>query len=292
MLIGAIEAGGTKFVLGIGNEKGEILERVSIPTGEPDITMARVVEFFSGKEIKALGVGCFGPIDPKKDSKTYGYITTTPKIKWSNYNIIGELKKYFDIPIAFDTDVNGAALGEITWGEAKNLNSALYITIGTGIGAGAVSEGKMIHGLLHPEMGHIMVKRHKNDTYEGKCPYHKDCLEGLAAGPAIEARWGKKGNELSQNHEAWELEAYYIAQALVNFILILSPEKIIMGGGVMKQEWLFALVRNEVKKQLNGYINKKEILEDIESYIVPPKLGDNAGLCGAIALGLEILGDL
>ncbi|MBP6408880.1 MAG: ROK family protein [Fusobacteriaceae bacterium] len=289
MLIGAVEAGGTKFVLGIGNEKGEILERLSIPTETPEITMEKVVEFFKGKEVEAIGVGCFGPIDPKLDSPTYGYITTTPKVKWANYNIIGELKKYFDVPIAFDTDVNGATLGELTWGEAKGLNSALYITVGTGIGAGAIVEGKMIHGLLHPEMGHIMVKKHEKDSYKGKCPYHGDCLEGVAAGPAIEERWGLKGDELHVNHEAWEMEAFYLAQALVNFILIVSPEKIIMGGGVMKQEQLFPLIRKEVIKQLNGYINKKEILEDIDNYIVAPKLGDNAGLCGAVALGLQLL---
>lgn len=289
MRIGAIEAGGTKFVLGIGNEMGEILERVSIPTEEPNITMKRVIEYFKGKEIEALGIGCFGPIDPKKDSETYGYITTTPKLKWNNYNILGELKKYFDIPIGFDTDVNGAALGELTWGNAQGLSSSLYITIGTGIGAGAVAEGNMVHGLLHPEMGHIMVKRHKKDNYIGKCPYHRDCLEGLAAGPAIEERWGKKGHELPKNHEAWEMEAYYLAQALVNFILILSPEKIIMGGGVMKQDWLLPMIREEVKKQLNKYISKKEILEDIDNYIVSPKLGDNAGLCGAVALALNLV---
>lgn len=289
MLIGAIEAGGTKFVLGIGNEKGEILERVSIPTESPQETMPKVIEFFMGKGVEAIGVGCFGPIDPKKDSPTYGYITTTPKVKWANYNIIGELKKHFNVPIAFDTDVNGATLGELTWGVAKGLDSALYITVGTGIGAGAIVEGKMIHGLLHPEMGHIMVKKHENDNYKGKCPYHGDCLEGVAAGPALEERWGKKGFELEPNHPAWEMEAYYLAQALVNFILIVSPEKIIMGGGVMKQEHLFPMIRKEVANILKGYINKKEISEDIDNYIVAPKLGDNAGLCGAVALGLKEL---
>ncbi len=192
MLIGAIEAGGTKFVLGIGNKNGEIIEQVSIPTESPEITMTKVVEFFKGKNIKAIGLGSFGPIDPNPTSKTYGYITSTPKIKWVNYNIVGELKKHFDIPIGFDTDVNGAALGELLWGRAKGLKSSLYITVGTGIGAGAVVEGNMVHGLLHPEMGHIMVKRHKDDRYKGICPYHKDCLEGLASGPAIEARWGQK----------------------------------------------------------------------------------------------------
>lgn len=289
MLIGAIEAGGTKFVIGIGNENGEVLERISIPTEAPEIIMPKVIEFFKGKKIDAIGVGSFGPIDPNLDSPTYGYITTTPKEGWTNYNLIGELKKYFDIPMAFDTDVNGAALGENIFGGGQGLKSALYITVGTGIGAGAVVEGNLIHGLLHPEMGHIMVQRHKNDRYEGKCPYHKDCLEGMAAGPAIEARWGKKGHELPEEHEAWEMEAFYLAQALVNFILILSPEKIIMGGGVMKQEQLFPLVRKEVQRLLNGYLDKKEILENIENYIVPPTLGDNAGLCGSIALGLNLM---
>lgn len=289
MLIGAIEAGGTKFVLGIGNENGEILERLSIPTELPEITMPKVIKFFKEKKIEVLGIGSFGPIDPKLDSPTYGYITTTPKIGWANYNFIGELKKYFDVPVAFDTDVNGAALGELRWGGAQGLKSAIYITVGTGIGAGAVVEGNMIHGLLHPEMGHIKVQRHKNDSFEGNCTYHKDCLEGMAAGPAIEKRWGKKGHELSKDHEAWEMEAFYLAQALVNFILIISPEKIIMGGGVMKQEQLFPLIRKEVQKLLNGYIDKKEILENIDNYIIPPTLGDNAGLCGSIALGLQVL---
>ncbi len=289
MLIGAIEAGGTKFVLGIGNKNGEIIEQVSIPTESPEITMTKVVEFFKGKDIKAIGLGSFGPIDPNPTSKTYGYITSTPKIKWVNYNIVGELKEHFDIPIGFDTDVNGAALGELLWGRAKGLKSSLYITVGTGIGAGAVVEGNMVHGLLHPEMGHIMVKRHKDDRYKGICPYHKDCLEGLASGPAIEARWGQKAYELGEDHQAWKVEAYYLAQALVNFILILSPEKIIMGGGVMKQKQLFPLIREEVRKMLNNYLAKDEILLDNNDYIVAPLLGDNAGLSGAIALGIRAM---
>lgn len=289
MLIGTIEAGGTKFVLGIGNENGEILEKISIPTESPEITMPIVIKYFKDKDIKALGVGCFGPIDPNINSKTYGYITTTPKLKWANYNIIGELKKVFNIPIGFDTDVNGAALGELKWGAAKNLNSAVYITIGTGIGAGAIIEGKLVHGLLHPELGHIYVKRHKDDTYLGRCPYHDDCLEGLAAGPALEGRWNTSGANLPQNHIAWEFESYYIAQAIVNIILTISPEKIILGGGVMKQSFILPMIHVQVKKLLNGYINKKELLEEIDNYIVLPKLGDNAGLCGAIALGLDSL---
>lgn len=289
MRLGAIEAGGTKFVCGIADENGNIFERVSFPTETPEKTMKNVIEFFKGKEIDAIGVGSFGPIDPDKDSETYGYITKTPKPYWSDYNLIGELKKEFNVPMAFDTDVNGAALGEITWGAAKGLNDCLYMTIGTGVGGGAVVSGELVHGMLHPEMGHILLRKHPEDTYEGKCPFHGTCFEGLAAGPAIEDRWGKKGFELPEDHKAWEFEAYYIAQALMNYILVLSPEKIILGGGVMKQSQLFPMIRKNVKELLNGYVQTKEILEDIDNYIVYPKLGDNAGLLGCVALALKAL---
>ncbi|MDP4095510.1 ROK family protein [Paenibacillus sp. P96] len=283
-VLGAIEAGGTKFVCGIGNEQGEIMDRVSFPTEAPEITMARVIEYFDGKNVEAIGVGSFGPIDPIIGSSTYGYITTTPKPHWSNYNLIGKLKAHFNVPMGFDTDVNGAALGEYTWGAAKGLDNCIYITVGTGIGAGAVAGGQLLHGLSHPEMGHILTRRHPEDSYEGFCPYHGDCLEGLAAGPAISRRWGTQGAELASDHPAWELEAYYLAQALMNYILILSPQKIIMGGGVMKQEHLFPLVRRKLQEILKGYIQHASLAADIDSYIVPPGLGDNAGLSGALAL--------
>lgn len=288
MKVGAIEAGGTKFVCGVTTDSGEILERVSFPTTTPKETLEKVVEFFKGKEIERMGVGSFGPIDPDLNSKTYGYITKTPKKNWSDYNIIGELKNHFSIPMAFSTDVNGAALGEATWGSAKGLKNCLYLTIGTGVGGGAIVSGNIIHGMLHPEMGHISVKRHPDDNYEGKRPFHRDCFEGMASGPAIEERWGIKGNEIPKEHKAWDLEAYYIAQALVNYILILSPEKIILGGGVMKQQQLFPKIRAQVKTILNEYVQTKEILEDIDEYIVYPKLGDDAGLLGALALALNI----
>lgn len=288
MRLGAIEAGGTKFVCGIATENGEILERVSFPTETPEKTLENVINFFKNKEIEAMGVGSFGPIDLDLNSKTYGYITKTPKKNWSDFNLLGELKKYFNIPMLFDTDVNGAALGEATWGAAKGLKNCLYLTIGTGIGGGALVSGELVHGMLHPEMGHILVTKHPEDNYKGKCPFHKNCFEGLAAGPAIEERWGVKAYNLPKDHKAWELEAYYIAQALVNYILILSPEKIILGGGVMKQEQLFPLVRKYVKELLNGYVQTDEILSDIDNYIVYPELGDNAGLLGAVALALTI----
>ncbi|MBT9778996.1 ROK family protein [Clostridium sp. MCC353] len=288
MKLGALEAGGTKMVCAVGNENGEIFERISIPTETPEITMPKIVEYFKDKGIEALGVGCFGPIDLNRDSETYGYITTTPKLAWANYNIVGTLKEGLNIPVGFDTDVNGSALGEATWGITKGLENSMYITIGTGIGAGVISNGKLLHGMLHPEAGHVLLRKHPDDHYEGKCPYHKTCLEGLAAGPAIEARWGKKGVELADRKEVWEMEAYYIAQALVDYIVILSPQRIVLGGGVMHQEHMMPLVREQVKEQLNAYIQTKE-LADLESYIVLPSLNDNQGIMGALKLALNEL---
>ncbi len=285
MKIAAIEAGGTKFVCGIVSETGEVLERVSFATREPKTTMDEVVNYFKSKKFDAIGLGCFGPIEPNKMSKKYGYITSTPKVKWQNYNIVGRLQEDFSCPIGFDTDVNGAALGELMHGAAKGLSSCVYITVGTGIGAGAVVEKNMVNGLLHPEMGHIYVRRHPKDDYVGTCPFHKDCLEGLAAGPAIENRFKQKAYELDENHEAWEIESYYLAQALMNYILILSPEKIVMGGGVMKQKQLFPLIRKQLKELLNGYIDKEELISD--EYIVYPKLADNAGLVGCAMIGKQ-----
>ncbi len=284
-VIAAVEAGGTKFNCGLGDENGNIIEQISIPTTTPEETMKKVVEYFKGKKFDVMGVGSFGPIDPVKGSETYGYITKTPKPYWSDYNMIGELKKNFDVPMEFDTDVNGAALAESWWGAGKGLKNVMYITVGTGIGAGATVDGKMLQGLTHPEMGHIFVKRHPEDNFKGRCSFHGDCLEGMAAGPAIEERWGKKGFELAEDTKVWEMEAYYLSQAIVDYILILSPEKIIIGGGVMKQKQLFPLIHKNVKEMLNGYVHKKEILEDIENYIIYPGLGDFAGFIGSFALG-------
>ena len=290
MKLGAIEARGTKFVVCIGDEFGNVIERDSFPTETPEETMANIFKFFDGKDIEALGVGCFGPIDPDLNSPTYGYITTTPKPGWGNFNIMGALKERYDIPMGFDTDVNGAALGEAYFGAAKGLDSALYMTIGTGIGCGAIVEGNLVHGLLHPEMGHMNMIVREDDTYAGKCPFHGTCFEGLAAGPAIEARWGKKGFELPADHPAWDLEAYYIGQALATYVLVISPKKIILGGGVSKQKQMFPLIHKYLREFLNGYIQKDEILTDkIDDYIVSPALGDNAGVCGALALAKQAL---
>lgn len=284
MRIGALEAGGTKMVCAIGNEKGEILEQQVFPTETPDITLPKLVAYFEEKKVEALGIGCFGPIDLHRDSDTYGYITTTPKLAWQNCNIVGAFSK-LQIPVGFDTDVNGSVLGEHTWGSAKGLSSCIYITIGTGIGVGIISDGQLLHGMLHAEGGHILLTRHPKDNYMGKCPFHKNCFEGLCAGPALEERWGKPGKELVDQKEVWELEAYYIAQALVNYVMMLSPQKIILGGGVMHQTQLFPMIRKNFTEMMNGYIKTKEI-QNLDDYIVPPSLNDQQGIMGAIQLAL------
>lgn len=290
MLIGGIEAGGTKMVCAVGDENGVIQDRVSFPTRQPEETFADMVAYYKGKDVKALGIGCFGPVDLDRKSKTYGYITKTPKAGWSNCNIVGAFEDALGVPVGFDTDVNGAVLGEVTWGAAKGLDSAIYITIGTGVGVGVYVNGGLLHGLVHPEGGHILLMKHPKDTYEGKCPFHKTCMEGLAAGPSIEARWGKKAAELADRDEVWEMEAYYIAQAITDYILSYSPQKIILWGGVMHQEKLFGMVRKEVLNLLNGYVAHEMITEHIDQYIVPPALGEDPGIMGAIKLGLDALG--
>lgn len=288
MILGALEAGGTKMVCAIGDENGNIKEQISIPTSTPEDTIPKILEYFKDKNIEALGIGCFGPIDLNRKSETYGYITNTPKLAWRNFDIVGSLKKALNVPIGFDTDVNGSLLGEYTFGIAKNKENAVYITIGTGVGMGVLSNGKLLHGMMHPEAGHIKMTRHPEDTFVGQCPVHGSCLEGLACGPAIEARWGRKGIELAEDKKVWELEAYYLAQSIYSLILTLSPEIIILGGGVMHQEILFPLIREEVKKINNGYLVTKE-MDNLDEYIVPASLNDNQGLMGALQLGLDEL---
>lgn len=289
MRIGAIEAGGTKFVCGIGNDRGEIAESISFPTGDPQTTLGRVIAYFKEKQADAIGIGSFGPIDIRKDSPTYGYVTTTPKPGWGNFDFLGTLRREFQVPFGWDTDVNAAAFGEATWGAARGLESCLYYTVGTGVGIGVYSEGKLVHGLIHPEGGHVLTRRHPDDDFAGACPFHGDCLEGMASGPALEKRWQVKGHELPADHPAWEIEAFYLAQSIAGAILLLSPEKVILGGGVMQQAQLYPLIREAVKRNLNGYLNAGAILEHIDDYIVPPGLGQQAGLCGALALGLSAL---
>lgn len=282
---GGIEAGGTKFVCAVGTAPDDVRE-TRFPTTTPDESINRAIAFFREQpRITAIGIASFGPIDLHPDSPTFGYITTTPKPGWANTDLAGAIKRALGVSIGFDTDVNVAALGEQRWGAAQGLDTFIYLTIGTGIGGGGLSSGKLLHGLIHPEMGHIRLPHDlARDPFPGACPYHGDCLEGLASGPALEKRWGARAETLPPDHPAWKLEARYLALALVNFICTLSPQRIILGGGVMEQAQLFPLIRREVQQLLNGYVQSPVIIENIDAYIVPPGLGKRAGVLGAIAL--------
>ncbi len=289
VLYGGIEAGGTKFVcaVGTGPQDLQAVERFSTTT--PDETLAQAVAFFRAQPepVVALGVGAFGPVDLHPASPTYGFITTTPKPGWAQTDLAGALRRALGVPVAFDTDVNVAGWGEYRWGAAQGLGTFLYLTIGTGVGGGAIVNGTRLHGLLHPEMGHLLVSRAEGDTFAGICPYHGACLEGMAAGPALRARWGVSGDTLPPDHPAWRFQAHYLAQALVQYILTLSPQKIILGGGVMQQAHLFPMVRQQVQALLNGYVQHPMLLDRPDHYIIPPALGDKAGVLGALALAQE-----
>ena len=288
-----IEAGGTKFVCGIGSGPANLLARTTIPTTTPEETIQNTVNFIQTQikahgKLSGIGIASFGPLDPDPGSPTYGYITSTPKPGWSNFDFAGSIRRSMDVPIGFDTDVNGAALGEWRWGAAQGLDTFIYLTIGTGIGGGGMINGRLMHGLVHPEMGHIHIPHdHLVDPFPGVCPFHKDCLEGLATGPAMHKRWGQPPDTLPPDHPAWALEAHYLALALANFILTLSPQRIILGGGIMHQEHLIQLIRDEVQTTLNNYVQSPQILDNIHEYIVPPALGDRAGVLGGIALAIE-----
>jgi fructokinase len=293
---GGIEAGGTKFVCVVTDSGKNVLAETRFPTTTPGETLGRVIEFFHEQNrrlhtpVCAIGIACFGPIDPNPLSSTFGYITTTPKPGWATTPVVLPLYQEFNIPVAIDTDVNAAAVGEGRWGAAEGLDDFLYLTIGTGIGGGAVYNGKPIHGLVHPEMGHMYLPHDFNrDPFPGFCPFHGDCFEGLAAGPSLLKRWGQPGDTLPVDHPAWELEAHYIALALHNLICILSPRRIILGGGVMQQKQLFPLIQAETIRLLNGYVKSPSILDDIDNYIVPPGLGNRAGVLGAVALAQQLV---
>jgi fructokinase len=274
-LFGAIEAGGTKFVCAVGNGPEDLIT-IQIPTTSPDETVGAAVQWLThqapGKP-RAVGIGSFGPVDLKT-----GFITSTPKTAWRNYDLAGAVRRALGVPVAFDTDVNAAVRGEARWGAGQGVSSCLYITVGTGIGGAAMAGGQLLHGLTHPEMGHVRIPHDRvADQYAGGCPYHGDCLEGLASGPAIQGRWGARGEELPAGHPAWALEARYLALGVANFICTLSPERIVIGGGVMRQTQLYEMVRSEVKQLLAGYIERLP-------EIVPPGLGDLSGVLGALVL--------
>jgi fructokinase len=288
-LYGGIEAGGTKFVCAIGSSPEDLQNEVRFETTSPKETINRTLEYFKEQNLKekllSIGIGAFGPVELNRDSSNYGFITSTPKPGWNNINIYGLIKEELKIPVGFNTDVNAAALGEYEWGAGQGLNNFIYLTIGTGIGGGAIINGRLLHGLQHPEMGHIFIPQDtKADPYEGNCPFHKNCFEGLASGPAMKNRWGKSPEDLNKNHKAWDLEVQYISLALTNYICTLSPERIIIGGGIMEQKNLLPLIHSSVKKMLNNYIHMEEFTDNIEKYIVLPSLGKKAGILGALVL--------
>jgi len=288
-IFGGIEAGGTKFVCAVGTNPKDLREEKRFDTTTPNETIHRAIEYLQAQNSKepltAIGIASFGPVDLRRLSPTYGFITYTPKLDWANTNFVGAIKGVFDIPIGFNTDVNAAALGEYRWGAARGLDHFIYLTIGTGIGGGGMINGRLLDGLVHPEMGHIFIPHDtKIDPYPGICPFHHDCFEGLASGTALNDRWGEPAEALVAGHKAWELEAHYISLALVNYILTLSPHRIIIGGGVMGHKKLLSTIHEKVEKLLNNYIQSPEILEAIEHYIVLPALANRAGIMGAIAL--------
>ncbi|MGB3703584.1 MAG: ROK family protein [Anaerolineales bacterium] len=288
-----IEAGGTKWVCMIANHPGDIRATTRFQTSDPEETIETAIEFIKGQtrkpeDLTGLGIGSFGPLDLNRDSDTYGFLTTTPKPGWANTDLISPFHEAFNLPIGFDTDVNAAALGEQRWGAGRGLSDFIYLTVGTGIGGAALANGKLIHGMIHPEMGHTRIPHDwERDPFPGVCPYHGDCLEGLATGPAIQARWNQPAEDLPPEHPAWQLEANYLALGITNLIATLSPQRIILGGGVMDQEHLFPMIRSKVRELLGNYISAQEILETNERYIVPPSLGSQSGVLGAIALAQQ-----
>jgi fructokinase len=288
MSYGGIEAGGTKWICGIGNGTRGIGATAAFPTTTPDETIGRAVNFFARNgKVKAIGVGSFGPIDVRRSSPNWGHITTTPKPGWADTDVVSALSAGLGVPVAFDTDVNAAALGEQRWGAAAGLETFSYITVGTGIGGGGMANGRLLHGLVHPEVGHMRIPHDRGrDPFAGACPYHGDCFEGLASGEALRRRWGKPGEELT-DRAVWELEADYLALGIVNLVCTLSPQRVIVGGGVMRQPLLLPLIRLRIRELLAGYIAAPELAESIDDFVVAPALGERAGLVGAIELAQQ-----
>ena len=279
---GGIETGGSKWECAVGTGPDDLRAAVSIPTTTPAETIDRTVAFFEREgPVDAIGIGSFGPVDRNLASPTWGYITTTPKPGWANTDVGQEIRRRLSVPVAFDTDVNAAALGERRWGAARGLDTFCYITVGTGIGGGGMAGGQLLHGLVHPEFGHMRIPHdHETDPFPGVCPYHGDCLEGLASALAIEGRWGRPSHELDGAADVWELEALYLALGVVSVICVLSPERIVLGGGVMRQPRLLPLVQHQVTSLMNGYM---EMPVD-GGLVILPGLGSRSGVLGALAL--------
>ena len=273
------------MVCAILDPYGNIVNEIKIPTTTPDETVNKMLQFFSPYKLTSLGIGTFGPVDLNPNSPTYGSILNTPKLAWKGFNYLKAFES-LNCPIGIDTDVNASCMGEATFGTSQGLSNVIYITIGTGIGVGIISEGKLVHGMMHPEGGHILLAKNPEDKGECICPYHDTCFEGLASGPSILKRYGKPGIELVNDEKVWELEGEYIAQALVNYIMVLQPQRIILGGGVMHQESLFPIIRKKVAEKINKYLITKE-LENLDDYIVPCSLDDRQGILGSFKIGLD-----
>lgn len=293
LILGAVEAGGTKFVVAIGNERGEILIEERFPTADPVSTLAAASAYLRHRgqafgRLAAIGIASFGPVELDKSRARYGFIGRTPKAGWSGVDMAGTFAREFVCPVGFDTDVNAAALAEHRWGAARDVESLVYLTIGTGIGGGVIAGGVPVHGLMHPEIGHIYPRRHRLDpSFEGVCPFHRDCVEGLASGPAIVARSGAPLQQLDAAHDQWEIQADYLGQLCALLVVTTSPQRIVMGGGVMSQTRLLPLIRQRMRHWLGGYIDRREVLADADRYVVAPELKDRAGIFGALALAMS-----
>ncbi len=285
---GAVEAGGTKIVCGIGDHSGKLLETTTLRTRHPDQTVREIRAYFQAHPVARIGIAAFGPVELNPTAGTYGTLLNTPKIAWRGFNWFHNLQDLLGVPVSIETDVNAALLAEHAWGAAMDVHNALYVTVGTGIGGGVMIQEQPVHGLLHPEMGHVTVRRLAQDTFPGLCPHHHDCLEGLASGPALGARWHQAPEQLPRHHLAWDWEAYYLAQSLATYLYVLSPERIILGGGVMQQTTLLPLIRQRVWQMLNGYLARPQLQPDkIDTYLVPPALGSQTGLYGGLWLAMH-----
>lgn len=286
---GGVEGGGTKFVCVVGTSPDDIRAETRIPTASADETLTTVVGFFADRDVDAVGVAHFGPLDLDPASPTYGHVISSPKPGWSGADVVGTLGEALGVPVGLDTDVNGAALGEARWGVGQGLDPLLYVTVGTGIGGGAVINGATMHGLMHPEMGHIRIPRHADDDFAGNCGWHGDCLEGLAAGPAIAERWGRPAEDLGGDTEAAvTIEAYYLGAAMATYTLVLSPQRIVLGGGVMGLPGLLEATTAAMVEQLGGYLGSAPV--DADDYLVAPGLGSRSGVLGALVLAEGVLG--
>lgn len=292
-LYGSIEAGGTKFVCMVASGPNDIRSEARFSTTTPSETLDQVIQFFQKESVRwpetltAIGIGSFGPVELDPASPTYGSITATPKPGWNNTALVTPLQQALGVPVAFDTDVNAAAIGEGRWGAGRGLQNFVYYTIGTGIGGGALVNGQPLHGMVHPEMGHMRLPHDFNrDPFPGLCPFHADCFEGLASGPAMRNRWNQPAESIPADHPAWDLEAHYIALALQTTVCLLSPQRIILGGGIMLQMQLFPLIRQYLRIYLNKYITSPLLDKGMDEYIVPPQLGSRAGGLGALALAM------